>query len=353
MATEAVERELTGPAAASTSAAPVSPARALAQLVLGNQLQQAIYVAARLDIADLLRDGPRPADELARAADADPSALARLLRALAGFGIFEEDADGRFALTPLAEPLQSETPGSVKAFALWSGGVSYSAFGGLYDSVRTGAPAFESLFGMEFFEYLRRNPEAGSVFDDMMSRHTAPVARAIAALDMSGVDTVVDVGGGSGDMLAALVREQPGLRGVLVDHPRVLDRARRGFEQSGVANRCAAVPGNIFESVPAGDAYLLKSVLHGLSDDDASRVLANCRDAMRSDGRLLVIEFVVPPGDAPSPARLMDLLMLVGCHGRERTQEEFQTLLASAGFSLANIAPTKHGYSIVEGRLTP
>jgi O-methyltransferase/methyltransferase family protein len=333
-----------------TAAESISHTRAIAEMLVGNQLQQAIYVAARLGIADLLREGPASVEELAQQAEADSASLRRLLRALAGFGIFAEDDDGRFSLTPLAEPLQSGTPQSVASFALWSGGVSYQAFGGLYESVRSGTPAFESLFGMEFFEYLGRHPESGSVFDEMMARHTAPIARAISAYDWSGVKTVVDVGGGGGDVLAAVLREHPGLRGVLVDHPRTLERARRTFEHAGVGDRATAVAGTILEGVPAGDVYVLKSVLHGLSDENARQVLSNCRKAMHADGRVLAVEFIVPPGNTPSPARLMDLLMLVGCHGRERSEEEFRTVFADAGFRVARVTASKHGYSIVEAR---
>jgi hypothetical protein len=319
-----------------------SPARVLAQMLVGNQLQQAIYVAAKLGIADLLRDGPRPSAELAEAAGAHPAALYRLLRALAGFGIFAEDEEGRFALTPLAEPLQSG-PRSVRSFALWSGGVSYQAYGGLEHSVRTGEPAFEHLFGQEFFEYLATHPESGAVFDEMMSRHTAPVAPAVAAYDFTGVETVVDVGGGRGELLAAILGEHPAMSGVLVDRPGVVEHAR-------VGDRCTTVAGDIFGPLPHGDAFILKSVVHGLSDEAAVRLLANCRRALNPNGIVLLVELVVPPGNEPSPAKQMDLLMLVGCHGRERTADELGALLAEAGLRLVDVTPTKHAYSIVEAR---
>jgi SAM-dependent methyltransferase len=332
----------------STSAPVSSAAQNLAQLLVGNQIQQAIHVAAKLGIADQLRDGPRDSTELAAAVGAHPGALYRLLRALAGYGIVAMD-DGRFSLTPVGELLRSDTPRSVRPFALWSGGVSYQAFGALEHSVRTGSPAFENLYGQEFFTYLADHPESGAVFDEMMSRHTVPVAGAVAEHDLSGVDVIVDVGGGRGELLAAIVGAHPAMRGVLVEQPRVLDEARRVFERAGVADRCTAVAGDISQSLPAGDAYVLKSVLHGLPDDEAVRVLANCRRAMNPGGLLLVVEFVLPPGDRPSPGLLMDLLMLVGCHGRERTAAEFEALLGEAGLRLVKISSTKHGYSIVAG----
>jgi hypothetical protein len=331
-------------------ASPPSPARALTQMLLGNQLQQAIYVAAKLGVADQLHDGPRGCEELATATGAHPASLYRLLRALAGFGIFEEDPEGRFSLTPSASLLQSETPQSVRSFALWSGGVSYQAFGGLEESVRTGRPAFERLFGTEFFSYLADHPESGAVFDEMMARHTAPVTSAIAAYEFPAAGTVVDVGGGRGQVLASVLRANPGLRGVLVDQPRVLEQARQVLRAAGVGDRCTVEGADVLREVPPGDAYILKSVVHGMCDDDAVLVLRNCRRAIGREGVLLLVEFVIPPGNEPFPSKMMDLLMLVGCYGRERTEPEFGTLLAAADFRLARVLPTKYGYSIVECR---
>ncbi len=321
------------------------------QLLVGNQLQQAVHVAARLGIADLLAGGPRTAEELAREAGAHPGALRRLLRALAAFGVFAEGAGGRWELTPAAGLLRAGEPGSMRAFALWSGGVSYRVFGALEHSVRTGEPAFDRLFGAEFFEYLAAHPEDGAVFDEMMSWNTAPLAPLVAARGFAGTETVVDVGGGRGELVAGLLRAHPGMRGVLFDHPRVGPRAAEWLEAAGVADRCRLVSGDMLESVPpGGDAYLLKSVLHGLDDEAAARVLHSCRRAMHGGGRLLLVEFVLPPGNDPFPGKLMDLLMLVGGRGRERTEEEFRTLLAGAGFLLADVAPTPYGLSVIEAR---
>jgi SAM-dependent methyltransferase len=337
----------------STSAPAMSGAQTLARLLVGNQVQQAIHVAAKLGVADRLAQGPRGSAELAELVGAHPDGLYRLLRALAGHGIVAADDHGRFALTPLGELLRSDSPRSVLPFALWSGGVSYQAFGALEHSVRTGDPAFEHLFGQEFFAYLADHPESGSVFDDMMSRHTAPVAGAIAGHDLTGAEVVVDVGGGRGDLLAAVLTARPGVRGVLVDQERVLGEARRVFQRAGVAGRADCVAGDIHRALPAGDVYVLKSVLHGLPDDEAAQVLANCRRAMRPDGRVLVVEFELPPANEPGPGLLMDLLMLVGCHGRERTADQFTELFRTAGLRPAGITPTKHGYSVIEGREPP
>jgi O-methyltransferase domain/Dimerisation domain len=333
------------------NAPPMPARRLLAQMLVGNQIQQAIHVAAELGIADLLKDGSKRSQELAQATGAHQGSLYRLLRALASFGVFAEDEEGRFELTPVASLLQTGTPGSMRAFALWSGGVSYQVFGDLEYSVLSGKPAFEHIFGMEFYEYLAHNPDVGALFDELMSWNTSPVAPVVAAYDFSGVNTIVDVGGGRGDLLASILSAHPTMRGVLVDQPRATESAKGVLEAAGVADRCATVCGNVSKSVPrGGDAYLLKSVVHGLDDDQAAHLLSNCYHAMNDGAKLLVIEFVMPTGNDPFPGKLMDLLMLVGCHGRERTEEEFRSLFAAAGFRLTNIVTTKFGYSVIEGR---
>jgi ubiquinone/menaquinone biosynthesis C-methylase UbiE len=331
--------------------APAKPSRrVLAQMVLGNQVQQAIYVVAKLGIADLLKDGPKTGDELAHSAGADSTALYRLLRALASFGLFAQDEQGRFELTPLGSLLQTGTPDSVRTFALWSGGVSYQAFGGLEYSVRTGKPAFEHIFGMEFFEYLSKNQEVGDLFAELMSLHTAPIAPIVAAYDFSGVKTIVDIGGGRGDLLVAILNAHPRMRGVLVDSPQVISGAEKVLEVAGLKERCELVGQDIFKGVPGGgDCYLLKSVIHGLGDEQAVSLLASCRRVMKKTGKLLLVEFVIPEGNEPFAGKLMDLLMLVGCYGRERRRDEFESLLAASGFRLNNVTETKHAYSLIEG----
>jgi SAM-dependent methyltransferase len=337
-------------AEAPRAASPLPPRRVLAQMLVGNQVQQAIYVAARLGIADLLKEGPRGSEELAAATGSHPGSLYRLLRVLASFGLFAEGDRERFGLTPLGELLRRDAPESMRALALWSGGVSYQAFGGLEQSVRTGEPVFEEIFGTDFFDYLARNPETGARFDDLMTWNTVPVAGVLARYDLSGVGTIVDVGGGRGVLLAAILRAHPGMRGVLVDHPRVLESARSVLEAAGVADRCETVGADILRQVPAGgDAYLLKSVVHGLDDGEAARLLARCREAARPGGRMLLVELVMGPGNEPGPAKLMDLLMMVGCHGRERTEEEYRALLAAAGFRWSGMMTTRFGYSVIEG----
>src|SRR6185437_14536248 len=214
---------------------------------------------------------------------------------------------------------------------------------------RTGQPAFEHLFGMEFFDYLHAHPQTGKLFDELMSWHTEPVAADMAAYDFAGAGVVVDVGGGRGEVLAAVLNANPAMHGVLADHPRIAETAQRYLESSGVADRSRIVCGDIFESVPSGGSiYLLKSVLHGLADDRAERLLANCHRAMNDDAKLILVEFVMPETNDAFPGKLMDLLMMVGGPGRERTESEFRRLLAPAGFRLANIKATRNAYSLIQ-----
>jgi SAM-dependent methyltransferase len=327
-----------------------SPARGLAEMLVGNQIQQAIHVAARLGFAELLEAGPASAEDLAARTGADPDAAFRLLRALTGFGLFTQEGERCFGLAPAGALLSADHPHSIKPFALWSGGVSYRAFGGLEETVRSGRPAFERIFGEEFFHYLGRHPESGAMFDEMMSRHTRPIVAAIARRGLDDAGTIVDVGGGRGEVLAGLLGDHPHVRGVLVEQSRLRQAALDTFAAAGVGDRCEIVIADIFDRLPSGDAYVLKSLVHGLGDDDAIRLLANCRHAMRGDGVVLLVEMLMPDDDRPSPSRLMDLLMLVGCHGRERTADEMRELLDAAGLGLEAIGEAKNGYAIIEAR---
>lgn len=337
----------------SAAAPTASPGRALAQMVAANQVQQAIYVASTLGIADLLNTGPHTADEIGRATEAHPDALYRLMRALTGVGLFTSDDDGRFSLTPMGALLRSSDPQSVQSFALWSGGVSYRAFGGLEYSVRTGQPAFEREFGVDFFTYLASDPTSAEVFDEMMARHTAPVAAAIATHQLDGVHTIVDIGGGTGLLLAAILAKHPQMRGVLLEQARVLSAAGARLSSAGVDDRCQIIEGDINDPPPSADAYLLKSVIHGLNDDQSRDLLVRCSGAMNPGGRVMIVELLMPNGNQTLPAALMDLLMLIGCQGRERTAAEFARLVNAAGLTVTAINPIKNGYAIIEAQDAP
>jgi O-methyltransferase domain/Dimerisation domain len=315
------------------------------------QVSQAIYVAATLGIADLLKDGPKSTDELAETTHTHAPTLYRLLRALASVGIFTE-TDGRFGLTPLAEYLRTDTPGSLRAFVRLIGQQSFwRSWGHLLHSVRTGEPAFRKVHGTGPFEYWAGHPEEAAVFDAAMTSLSSGVVDAVVrSYDFSGISVLVDVGGGEGELLAAILAANPYLRGILFDQLHVVGTAEALLERAGVADRCEVVGGSFFEAVPAGaDAYLLKSVIHDWDDEAAIKILRACRSAMDERGKLLVVERVVRPGNAPDPAKFSDLNMLVIPGGQERTADDFELLYAEAGFKLSDIIRTASLYNIIEG----
>jgi hypothetical protein len=328
-----------------------SPSAVLNELVNGFQVSQAIHVAATLGIADLLRDGPKGSDELAAAAGAHPGALYRLMRALATVGVFHED-DGRcFTLTPIGECLCSDAPEPVAGWAAYAGRPAYwRAWGGLLDSVRTGENAFRLVHGVSVWEHRAANPEEGASFDRAMTDGSRQItSAALDAYDFGRFGTVVDVGGGRGALLAALLAAYPAMRGVLFDLPHVVAAAGRVMREAGVADRCEVVGGSFFDSVPAGgDAYLLKSVLQDWDDDQSASILRTCRSAVPPAGRLFVIEREMLPPNQGRAAKFSDLNMLVSPGGQNRTLEEYRTLLGAAGFELLTVTPTATGSQIIE-----
>ena len=330
------------------AAGPTTAQAQLRSLIAGFMSSQAIHVAARLGLADILWHGvPRDPEELARATATHAPSLHRLLRALAAVGVLEEAEGGRFVLAPLGQPLRSDAPDSLRGFAaLFCGDLHWRAWGAMLHSVRTGEPAVGHVFGVPLFDYLARNPEEAAVFYDGQTALTRLVAGAVAAaFDLSRFAAVADVGGGNGALLAAVLAANPGLRGVLFDLPAGLAGAERVLEAAGVAERCRVVAGDFFDAVPEGaDAQFLKSVVHIWDDGRAAAVLANCRRALPAEGgRVLLVERVMPARMEASPAHaqaaMIDLTMLAVPGGRERTEDEFRTLLASAGFRLAGITP--------------
>ena len=301
---------------------------------------QAIYVAAKLRIPDLLAGGPKTPAELASDSGAHAPSLERLLRALATVEMFAPAPDGRFRNTPLTEVLRTDHPQSQRDDALFlPARFLWLPLGELYESVRTGDPAFQRIFGQGFFEYLGAHPADAEIFNRAMTQGIAWTTPALLAVyDFSRFKSLVDVGGGEGALLRDILAATPGLQGVLFDLPAVVAGAS-GILTGDTAARCQVVGGNFFDSVPEGaDAYLMKGVIHDWPDDDATRILRNTRRAIRPDGTLLLIESIAD--SATRPTGLMELLMLV-LGGRERTEADFRSLVAATGFSLTRIIPTE------------
>jgi SAM-dependent methyltransferase len=331
---------------------PLPPSVTLQRLMAGTWVAHAISLAARLSIPDLLAEEAKDAGELARVTETHPPSLYRLLRALASVGIFQEAEDGRFGLTPLAEPLRSGVPGSLRAFAILLGEEwHWRAWGDLPHAVRTGESAFEHLYGMTNFAYWAQHSDAEMIFDQAMTNRSGEENEAVVtAYDFSGIDTLVDVGGGHGSFLASILGANPGLRGILFDRPEVVEAAKRQLDAAGLQDRCGVLAGNFFEAVPpGGDAYALKKVIHDWDDERAIAILRNCHRAMPTGGRLLLVEPVVPLGNEPSFAKLLDLLMLVWTPGgKERTEMEHRALLTAAGFEMRAITATAAPVSVIE-----
>lgn len=344
-----------GPSGADAGRGPLGPpseeAARLREMVDGFWTSQAVYVVAKLGIADLLADGPRDCTTLASAAGVDATALHRLLRMLASLGIFAEAEPETFTLTPLAACLRSDAPGSMRPWTLSMGELAWQPWGELLHSVRTGESAFARVHGASRYEYLERHPDEAANFADAMSVFSAQAAAAIVAdYDFSRFQEVVDVGGGHGGLLATILDANPQATGILLDRPDVAAEAETTLREQGLAARCRCVGGDFFESVHEGaDAYILKDVLHNWDDERAAAILRNCRSAMVPTGRILIIDPVIRPGNEPDFAKLLDLHMLVMHGGRERTEEELGVLLRDAGLRLLRTIPTAGGRIVEAG----
>jgi ubiquinone/menaquinone biosynthesis C-methylase UbiE len=323
------------------------------QMAAAPWIAQAIYCVAKLGLADHLKAGPRPVEELARETGTHAPSLGRLLRALASVGLFATDPKG-WRVTPLGEALRADVPGSARGYAIMLGSPFHrAAWTDILESVRTGKSAFDRVHGVPAFEYLARTPADAAIFDEAMTSISGNEIRALLeAYDFSGFTHVVDVAGGRGHVLAAILERNSKILGTLFDLPHAIAGARKALAGSPVAGRVSFVEGDFFGAIPAGgDAYFLKHIIHDWDDPECLKILANVRKVVPPHGRLLVAECVVPPGDGPSFAKLLDLEMLVlTAQGRERTGEEYRDLFARAGFELTRIVPTAGDVAMVEAR---
>ncbi|TDH17814.1 methyltransferase [Segetibacter sp. 3557_3] len=328
------------------------PQMQLMQMLFGLTASRAIGVAAELCIADRLKDGPKSTEELAGQAGVHARSLYRVLRACASIGVFTEDNENRFSLTPLAEPLLSDVPGSLRAFAvMFTTDWQYQTWADLPYSVKTGKPAFDEVFGMPMFEYFWTNPKVGKEFNEAMTSNSAFTSEAVLnSYDFSTTTKVVDVGGGHGFLLASLLKKYPHLKGILFEVPVIAEEAKSLMDAYGVGDRCERINGDFAESVPAGgDIYILKHIIHDWNDEQCVTILANCRKAMAPGGKLLVVEMVLPEGNEPSIGKFLDLQMLLFLPGCERTEAEYRTLFEKAGLEVSRVLPTPSPFSIIEG----
>lgn len=333
-----------------TPAAYPAPQAVMARLLTGYWISQALHVAAHLGIADLLKEGPQTVTHLAKATGTHERSLYRLLRALASEGVFAEEGQGRFVLTPLGECLRSDVPNSQRAMALMNGEEHYRCWGELLYSVQTGQPAFDKLYGQPIFPYLAAHPRQARIFDEgMVGVHGAETKAMLDAYDFHGIGTLADIGGGNGSLLAATLQRHPSLHGLLFDRPDVIERARTNLRAAGLENRCTLLGGNFFETIPGGgEVYLMRHIIHDWNDEQSRTILRHCRKVVPPSGKLLLIESVIPPGNEPSFAKLLDLTMLAIPGGMERTEAEYRELLASAGFHLARVVPTAAHVDVIE-----
>ncbi len=324
----------------------------LSQMITGTWKSQAIYAAAKLGIADLLKDGPRSVDDLAKRTDTRSELLYRLLRALASVGVFAEGADKTFSLTPMAELLRSDSEQSQRWIAIMMGEEHHRAWGEIAEILHTGENAFERLYGMPIFDFLSKHPEKGQVFDRAMTGiHGRETNAVLEAYDFSQIKVLADIGGGNGTTLIGILLRYPKMRGMLFDLPQVIERARPNFEAAGVLDRCDLVSGSFFESVPSGaDAYFMRHIIHDWNDEQSLTILRCCHRAMDAHSKLLVIESVIPPGNGPFMGKFLDINMMLIPGGKERTADEYRQLYEQAGFTLAQIVPTSTEVSVVEGR---
>ena len=336
------------------------PGLALYQIGIGHYFSRALYLAAKLGIADLLRDGPRSAAELASATQTDAPALRRVLRLLASIGVFEERADdGRFALSPLGELLREDVPGSMRASVqVFCGIAIQDDWRELEYCMRTGEPALQKRSpGADPFAEMAKDPAAAANFDKAMATFAPQTSAAVAAAyDFSAFRRLTDVGGGNGALMIGILRANPKLRGLVFDQPHVAERARAHVAEAGLADRCEVAGGSFFEKVPSGsDAILLKHVIHDWNDERATRILRTVRAALPAGGKLLIVEGVYPARIDQSlesrGAAANDVNMLVCTGGRQRSEAEFRDLFRAAGFRLARIVPTPARVAVIEGEL--
>jgi hypothetical protein len=321
------------------------------QMATACWMSQLIYTAARIGLADHLANGPRSAAEIAPLTGSHARTLHRFMRTLAGFGMLTQQENETFALTELGAALKSDAPGSARSTTLaMTNPAMWRAWGEFGHSLETGETCWQKVHDMPMFDYLAQHPEEAARFSEaMVGIHGAEPPAVAEAYDFSAFDTIIDVGGATGNMLAHVLGKHARPKGILFDRPHVVTEAPALLKASGVADRVSIVHGNFFESVPeGGDAYILSHIIHDWTEAQCQTILGNCRKAMKPGAKLLIVEFVLPEGDTPHFGKLADMVMLACPGGEERTAHEYGTLLASAGFTMTRVVPTPSDVSVVE-----
>jgi len=320
------------------------------ELTTGYIVSRCIHAVAELSVADRIGAGSKDVEDLARDCGVQPGPLRRVLRLLASRGVFREESPGFFAHTPLSETLQTGHPTSMRGWAQMTGGPIFASFSALMLSLKTGAPAFPSVHGTSPYHYFAAHQEDRAAFAEAMGDWNRQLAQSVlSARDFAGSQLIVDVGGSFGYLLADILAENPTTRGLILDLPEIAASARERLARLGLEERCQAIGGNFFESVPSGgDIYLMSWILHNWNDEDCVKILRNCRRAIAPSGRLVTIDHVIQPGNEYDFGRTSDLAMLVAFGGQERSEEEFRDLLARGGFRLMAVTPLTVPVSLLE-----
>jgi hypothetical protein len=324
----------------------------LTRILISAALSRTVGIIAELCVADLVQAGqPQPVEHLARASKTHEPSLYRILRFMAGYGIFQETENRHFDHTPLSAALRTDATGSLRAGAQLFHQIC-AGWDGLDHTIQTGEPAFNKVFGAPIFDYIQAHPELGPLFDaGMTSLNSYETPTMLDAYDFSGIGVLADIGGGNGSLFSALLPRYPNMQGILFDLGHVVGRAKENLKTAGLAGRCRVIEGSFFESVPAGaDAYLFRHIIHDWTDEQCIQILGNCRKVIPAHGKLLIADSVVLAGNAPSPAKDMDMVMLTFPGGQERTEAQFRSLLKASGFELKSITPTTPMISVVEGK---
>jgi hypothetical protein len=324
----------------------------LTRMVAGTALSRAICTIGELGVADHIESGaPQPVEKLARLTGAHEASLYRMLRFTASYGVFREMAHREFDHTSLSAALRSDAEGSFRAAARMFHSI-FAGWDGFHHTIQTGEPSFQKVYGQPLFNYIGAHPELAPVFDaGMTAFHGHETGAMLDAYDFSDVETLADIGGGNGSLLGAVLQRYPRLRGILYDLGHVAGRAREAIQALGLEKRCSVLEGSFFDSVPEGaDAYLMRHVIHDWTDEQAVRILTNCRKVVPRHGRILVVEFAVPSANEASLGKDADMIMLAFPGGSERTEEEYRALFEQSGFRLSQVTPTRSAVCVIEGR---